>query len=75
MHGDNQGALVLVKNPQLYKRSKYIDICYYFIRDLAEKGKLNVEFILTTKIVADGITKPLQRVAFERFKVQLGVVN
>jgi hypothetical protein len=75
MRGDNQGALALVKNPHLHERSKHIDICYHFIRDLAEKGKLNVEFIPTTEMVADGMTKPLQRVAFERFKAQLGVVN
>jgi hypothetical protein len=75
MRGDNQGALALVKNPHLHERSKHIDICYHFIRDLAEKGKLNVEFISTAEMVADGMTKPLQRVAFERFKAQLGVVN
>jgi hypothetical protein len=77
MRGDNQGALALVKNPHLHERSKHIDIRYHFIRDLAEKGKLNVEFISTTsqEMVADGMTKPLQRVAFERFKAQLGVVN
>ena len=75
MCGDNQGVLALIRNPQLYKRLQHIDIYYYFIRDLAEKGKLNVEFIPTTEMVADGMTKPLQRVAFERFKAQLGVVN
>jgi hypothetical protein len=32
-------------------------------------------YISTTEMVADGMTKPLQRVAFERFKAQLGVVN
>ncbi len=31
---DNQGAIVLAKNPYLYERSKYIDISYYYIRDL-----------------------------------------
>jgi len=73
MLGDNQGAIALVKNPHLHERSKHIDICYHYIRDLAEQGKLSVTYIPTFDMVADGMTKPLQRVAFERFKGQLGV--
>ena len=75
MLGDNQGSLALVKNPHLHERSKHIDICYHYIRDLAEQGKLQVNYIPTANMVADGMTKPLQRVAFKRFKDQLGVVE
>ncbi|KAF7566867.1 hypothetical protein PtrM4_134620 [Pyrenophora tritici-repentis] len=75
MYGDNQGAIALVKNPHLHERSKHIDICYHFIRDLAEQKKLQISYIPTDEIVADGMTKPLQRVAFERFKKMLGVTD
>ena len=74
MLGDNQGAIALTKNPHLHERSKHIDICYHFIRDLVEQGKLDIAYVPTTEMVADGMTKPLQRVAFERFNNQLGVV-
>ena len=74
MLGDNQGAIALTKNPHLHERSKHIDVCYHFVRDLAEQGKLNVVYVPTADMVADGMTKPLQRVAFERFKNQLGVI-
>ena len=74
MLGDNQGALALVQNPHLHERSKHIDICYHFTRDLAEKGRLDVSFIPTIEMAADGMTKPLGRVAFERFKSMLGLV-
>ena len=47
IRGDNQGALALVKNPYLYERSKYIDVYYYYIRDLAEKRKLEITYIPT----------------------------
>ena len=52
-----------------------MDICYHFIRDLAKKGDLKVDYIPTAEIVVDGMTKPLARVAFERFKGQLGLVE
>ena len=59
IYRDNQGALALVKNPYLYERSKHIDIYYYYIRDLAKKGKLEITYISITNIPADKITKPL----------------
>ncbi len=75
MFGDNQGAIALVKNPHLHERSKHIDICYHFIRDLTEQKKLEIEYIPTAEMIADAMTKPLTRVSFERFKGQLGVVK
>jgi hypothetical protein len=68
MLGDIIGAIALTKNPHLNERLKYIDICYHFVYDLARNGRLRVSNVPTTDIVADGMTKPLQRVTFERFK-------
>ena len=65
---DNQGAITLTENAYLNERSKYVDIYYYFIRDFAKKGDLRVDYIPTGDIVADGITKLLERVTFEKFK-------
>jgi hypothetical protein len=75
MLADNQGAIALIKNPYLHERSRHIDIKYHYIRDLVEQGKLRIKYIPTTKIVADGFTKPLERTAFNRFIVQLGMVG
>ena len=75
MLGDNQGALALVKNPHLHERSKHIDICYHYVRDLQSKGQLTVEYIPTADMVADAMTKPLDRIKFGRFKQQIGVVE
>jgi hypothetical protein len=74
MLSDNMGAIALTKNPHLNKRSKQIDICHNYMRDLARNRHLQVTYIPTADMVADGMTKPLQRVAFERFKNQLGIV-
>ena len=38
-----------------------------------EKGELRVDYIPIAEIVANGITKLLARVAFERFKSQIGL--
>jgi hypothetical protein len=75
MLGDNMGAIALTKNLHLNEQSKHIDIYYHFMCDLARNGRLRVSYVPTTDMVADGMTKPLQRVAFERFKDQLGIMG
>ena len=75
IYRDNQGALALVKNPYLYKQSKHINVCYYYICDLAEKKKLEIKYVPTAEMPADGLTKPLARIAFGRFRGQLGVAT
>ena len=62
--GDNTGLLVLVKNLHLYERSKYIDICHHYTRDLAKQGRIRLIYILIKDIIADGFTKPLKKVQF-----------
>ena len=59
MFRDNQGALALAKNLYLYERSKYINIYYYFIRDLIEKGKVDIKYINIVEMIVDGLTKLL----------------
>ncbi|KAI1005177.1 hypothetical protein K3495_g3040 [Podosphaera aphanis] len=75
MLGDNMGAIALTKNPHLNERSKHIDICHHYVRGLAKSGRLQVSYVPTSDMVADGMTKPLQRVCFEKCKDQLGIVQ
>lgn len=75
MRADNQGAIALVKNPHLHERSKHIDISYHHIRDLEEQNRIKITYVPTTDMIADGFTKPLERVAFNKFKDMLGVVD
>lgn len=73
MFGDNQGAITLAKNPQLHNRSKHIDICYHFVRDLVEKGRLQIAYVPTTEMIADGMTKPLQHIALQEIQRTAGL--
>ena len=68
MRADNQGAIALAKNPHLHERSRHIDVSYHYVRDLVQKGRVKIDYTPTADMVADGFTKPLERVAFDRFK-------
>ena len=59
--GDNQGALRLVANPEFHSKSKHIDVQYHYVRELLEKGITTVEYVPTSKMAADCLTKPLKK--------------
>jgi hypothetical protein len=72
---DSQGILALVKNLYFYKQSKYINIQYYYIQDLEARKKITVSYIPTTSIIADRITKLLDRIAFQKFRELIGITT
>ena len=50
-------ALELAKNLVFYKRSKHIDIKYYFMRDFWKKGLIGLIYIPRTINLADYLIK------------------
>ena len=64
-----------MKNPYLHEQSKYINIQYHYIQDLEERKKITVSYVPTTDMIADGMTKPLDRIAFQRFKELMGLTS
>ena len=75
LKGDNQSALALVKNPQVNDRTKHIDVAHHHIRDLQGKKKIQIDYIPTDQMVADGFTKPLRKPQFNDFVNRLGMVQ
>lgn len=70
---DNLGATHLSYNPVDHSRMKHIQIDLHFVRDLVQKGTLQVHHVHTADQLADLLTKPLsqQRTAVLRSKIGL----
>ena len=70
LYQDNQSAILLEKNGKKSssKRTRAINIRYFFVTDQTEKGNVRVEYCPTGEMTADYMTKPLQGVAFEKFR-------
>lgn len=66
---DNLGARALAMNPEFHRRTKHIEIRYHFVRDHINKGDINVEWMATNDMKADGLTK----VPFNAFLKQLNM--
>jgi proline dehydrogenase len=56
---DNQAAIKLLRNPIASQRSKHIDIRYHFGREHVARGNVQIKFVGTEKMLADGLTKAL----------------
>jgi len=72
LHQDNRSAMLLESNGRKSagKRSRHINIRYFFISDMKEKGQLSIRYCPTDKFVADYMTKPLHGSQFKEFRHQ-----
>ena len=58
------------------RRSRHVDIRFFFIKDRIDKGEMEVAFCGTNDMVADYLTKPLQGEKFRGFRNDiLGLEN
>jgi hypothetical protein len=56
---DNQSAISVAKNPEHHGQMKHLDLAFYWLRDTVEAGLITVDYILTTQMAADMLTKAL----------------
>ena len=70
MYQDNQSAILLENNGRASssRRTKHLNIRYFFITDRIKKGELKIEYCPTDDMVADFFTKPLQGKKFIQFR-------
>jgi hypothetical protein len=73
MHGDNQGTLSLIKNNQVSRRTKHIDVRYHFVRDCVEAGEVRFQYCATENMLAEVLTKPLPEGKFQEWRLLMGV--
>ncbi|EKD11952.1 hypothetical protein MBM_09882 [Drepanopeziza brunnea f. sp. 'multigermtubi' MB_m1] len=71
LYTDNNGALLLAKNLVFHERTKHIAVKYHYIRDLINKGIIDLVYIRTLNQKADGFTKALDKLKFNEFVKQL----
>ena len=67
---DNKSAILLENNGKRSagKRSRALNVRYFFLTDQVEKGNLSIEYCPTDVMWADFMTKPLQGEKFRKFR-------
>jgi hypothetical protein len=67
---DNKSTMLLERNGKSSssKRTKHINVRYFFITDRISKGEVRVEWCPTKDMIADFMSKPLQGHLFKKFR-------
>jgi hypothetical protein len=73
VNSDNEGAIALVKNPEFHARTKHIDVSTHYVRELVEDELVKVQYVPTSEMLADCLTKPLKRVQHQQNVRRLGL--
>lgn len=73
LKGDNQGSIALTYNPVYHAQTKHIDIQHYYICDEVAARRINLQYIPTSEIIADGLTKALIHAKFHIFLKQMNM--
>ena len=70
---DNRSAIDLAKEQRFHSRTKHIRIQYHAIREHVAANTFELVHTSTHDMIADGLTKPLERQAHQTMVVRLGL--
>jgi hypothetical protein len=70
---DNKSLILLETNgmKSSTKRTRHINVQYYFVTDRIDKGDMVVEYCPTADMISDVLIKPLQGSAFHKLRANL----
>ena len=67
--------IIMAKNGSSTKRSKHIDIKYHFCKDQIKNHIISLKYCQTNMMVADILTKPIDRIQFKKFTNMLKLID
>ena len=72
---DNQGNIVIRRNPIILTRTKHIDIKYHYVWQALQEGIITLSYCSIDKILGDILTKKIPRGRFEVMHKAMGMDN
>lgn len=73
IYADNQGAIALAHNPEFHQRTKHISITWHYIRELVANKQIELQYLQTTDMVADFLTKSLPQITLRKCCTAVGL--
>jgi hypothetical protein len=68
---DNEGAILMADHATDHNRTKHIDIRYHFIRDHLHKRDIDLQYVETSKNIADILTKAVRPQIYQQLIKQI----
>lgn len=75
IYGDNQGANALTKTPKFHDRTRHLRLNEHKVREYAAGNEIKIEYIPTSLMNADILTKPLNHILFAKHRAAMGMVQ
>ena len=72
---DNQSAINVSKNPEHHGRMKHLDLKFHWLRENVEKEIIKPKHVGTNDMIADCLTKPLNRIKHDTCRIGLGLLK
>ncbi|KAK8574601.1 hypothetical protein V6N12_062291 [Hibiscus sabdariffa] len=73
LYCDNNGAITQAKEPRSHQRSKHILRRFHLIREITDRGDVEICKVHTDDNIADPLTKPLTQQKHDRHTESLGI--
>ncbi|KAK8547442.1 hypothetical protein V6N12_031579 [Hibiscus sabdariffa] len=73
LYCNNNGAIAQAKEPRSHQRSKYILRRFHLIREIIDRGDVEICKVHTDDNIADPLTKPLTQQKHDRHTESLGI--
>ncbi len=70
---DNQGAIKVAYNQEMYRKMKHIAIRYRYIQEAQNNGVISTNYESSQEQLADAFTKPLAAPRFKYLRDKIGV--
>ena len=70
LYQDNKSTILLEENGKKSsgRRTRHLNIRYFFLTDQIEKGNVSIEYCPTDDMIGDYMSKPLQGEKFRKFR-------
>ena len=73
LHCDNTGAIAQAKEPRSLQRNKHILRRYHLVREIVERGDIDLRKVDGKEYLADPLIKPLVIKEFDEHKRKMGI--
>jgi hypothetical protein len=73
IYANNKDVIDLIINSLFHKRTKHIEIRWHWIREMIDRKKITLRYLLINEMIADDLIKSLSVFAFKKFRIMLNL--
>ena len=73
LFGDNNGSIIMAKNPQFHRHTKHVELQWHWVQNLVQDGIIELKNCQDPEQTADILTKALAKPKHQKHVKELGL--